>query len=90
MEVNMSNLKNLKVGDKVTRWLGGKVPNILIVLKIENNQIKCGLPPGEAEAWNYPDWDFDLETGAEIDDYLNWGAPPLKTGSFIVPGEYHQ
>ena len=27
---------------------------------------------------------FDRITGAEVDEELGWGAPPLMTGSFII------
>lgn len=59
------------VGMKLTRLLGGTIPQTLTVTGIENNVIRCG------------DWEFDLVTGAEIDDYLDWGPPPLMTGSYI-------
>jgi hypothetical protein len=31
-------------------------------------------------------WEFDLKTGAEIDEALGWG-PDTSTGSFIRPTE---
>lgn len=60
------------VGAVVTRMLAGVVAHKLQVDKIEDGIITCH--------W----WTFDLETGAEIDPDLNWGAPPLMTGSFLV------
>lgn len=61
----------LKVGDTVTRWLAGTVPMPLKVTKITDDIVECEL------------WTFDRRTGAEIDDYLDWGPPPKQTGSFI-------
>ena len=67
------------VGQEVTRWLAGTLPQKMIVLKIENGRIYCGSP-------EYPgaDWEFDPDTGAEIDDDLGFGPPPKITGSYIV------
>ena len=61
-----------EVGDVVTRMLAGTVPMQLKVTKIEGDLITCG--------W----WTFDAETGAEIDEDLDWGPPPLRTGSYLV------
>lgn len=64
---------SVKLGDEVTRWLGGRngVRLRLRVTEIENGVITCDL------------WTFDQATGAEIDEDLGWGPPPLTTGSFI-------
>ncbi len=71
----MKKLSDLKVGDIVTRWIGGEIPMPMRVDKIVGSVIECGA------------WTFDLATGAEIDEDLGWGAPPLMTGSYIVAGE---
>jgi hypothetical protein len=63
----------VKVGDVVTRMLAGTIPMALRVTEITVLSIICG------------DYTFDKVTGAEIDDYLNWGPPPLMTGSFLKP-----
>jgi hypothetical protein len=62
----------LKVGDKVTRMLAGTIPMTLVITEIKGDRILCG------------DYEFDKVTGAEIDDFLGWGAPPKMTGSFIA------
>jgi len=60
----------LKVGDKVIRvFCGIEMP--LTVTAISEDCILCG------------DWEFDPITGAEIDECLGWGSPPLMTGSFL-------
>ena len=65
----------MKVGDTVTRWLAGTIPMELRVTDITDDRIVCGA------------WEFDLRTGAEIDEDLGWGPPPKMTGSFIkLPG----
>lgn len=61
----------MQVGDEVTRVLAGQLPMSLIITEVTDTTIKCG------------DWTFDKATGAEIDDFLNWGPPPLRTGSYI-------
>ena len=32
-------------------------------------------------------WQFDRATGAEIDEELGWGPPPLITGSYLDPSQ---
>ena len=67
-------MKYVKVGDTVTRMLAGVIPMQLVVTFVGDGLIKCG------------DWTFDQATGAEIDDYLDWGPPPKMTGSYLVNG----
>lgn len=77
----MKTLKELKVGDTVTRMLAGEIEMKLTVTEITEHKIVCGH------------WEFDRDTGAEIDDDLGWGAPPLGTGSYLrttqTQGETH-
>ena len=63
----------IKVGDMVTRWLAGTIEMQLRVSAITDDRIICG------------EWEFDKATGAEIDEFMNWGPPPKypMTGSFI-------
>jgi hypothetical protein len=70
-----SDFTHVKVGDKVVRMLAGKIRMELTVTAVEETKIVCG--------W----WDFDRATGAEIDEDLGWGPPPLITGSFLVHEE---
>lgn len=71
--------KTLKVGDPVIRMLCN-IPMPMSVLAIKDDRLVCGGP-------EYPgaDWEFCIETGAEIDDYLDWGPPPRMTGSYLIP-----
>lgn len=62
----------MNVGDTVTRMLAGTIPMTLRVSAITDTRIFCGP------------WEFDRETGAEVDDGLNWGPPPKQTGSYLV------
>lgn len=65
---------NVQVTDKVRRYLGGTPPPMILeVTAIKDGLIHCGP------------WTFDIHTGAEVDDELNWGPPPRATGSFITP-----
>jgi hypothetical protein len=68
-------LRDLKVGQPVVRMLAGVVPMPLKVTAVTDKRIICGA------------WEFDRATGAEIDEELGWGPPPLATGSFIKKGE---
>lgn len=62
----------MKIGDKVTRMLAGIVPMELTITDLTKDRIICGA------------WEFDRATGAEIDDYLDFGPPPKITGSYLV------
>lgn len=71
-------IKEIKIGDMITRWLAGTIEMQLRVTDITEDRIICGNNGG---------WEFDKKTGAEIDDDLGWGPPPKMTGSFIkIPG----
>jgi hypothetical protein len=66
---------NVAVGQTVTRWLAGEIPLKLRVTAVTEDIINCGGESG---------WNFDRQTGAEIDEFLGWGAPPKMTGSYIT------
>mgnify|MGYP001576008359 FL=1 len=62
-----------RVGDVVTRYVGGLPMMDLEVTAISGLFVHCG------------DWTFDKKTGAEMDEGMGWG--PLGTGSYLsVPG----
>jgi len=66
--------KYVKPGDTVTRMLSSaRIPMTLIVEKVENGVITCK-----------GGWTFDVKTGAEIDDDLQWGPKWGATGSQLV------
>ena len=65
----MSKFDTLKVGDIVTRMLGGKIPLELKVTEITDDLIICGA------------WTFSKNNGAEIDEDLGWNEE--TTGSYI-------
>lgn len=72
------------VGDWVVRNLAG----ILMPLKVTavtDKLVICGddKVPGGDET-DHVGWWFDIETGAEVDEELGWGPPPLMTGSFLM------
>lgn len=64
-------MSELQVGDYVTRNMGGAELELKIS-KIDDRFIYCGP------------WKFCKNTGAEVDEDLNWGPPPQHTGSFII------
>ena len=64
-------MTNIKKDDMVTRMLAGTIPMELKVTEVTDTKIICGP------------WEFDKATGAEIDDYLNWGPSPKFTGSYL-------
>ncbi len=65
--------EKLRVGDVVVRMLAGTLPMKLQVSDITDQLIVCSA------------WRFDKVTGAEIDEELGWGPPPLMTGSYLDP-----
>jgi hypothetical protein len=71
----MTGFQNLNVGDVMTRMLGGTIPMKLSVSAITDRIITCSA------------WQFDKATGAEIDEDLGWGPPPLMTGSYLDPSK---
>lgn len=62
---------DVNVGEFVVRNLAGAEMR-LRVTNVTADRICCG------------GWEFDRETGAEVDDFLSWGPPPLMTGSYII------
>ena len=67
--IKMSKSK-LKVGDIVTRLLGGVLPMQVRVTEINEKEIVCGA------------WKFHPATGGEIDEDLDWDGV-FRTGSQI-------
>jgi hypothetical protein len=59
-----------KPGDPVVRWLGGEIAMNLKITEVTDKRVVCGA------------WEFDRETGAEIDDDLGWGTG--MSGSYIT------
>lgn len=69
----VSPFASVKVGDKLTRVLGGKVPMPVTVTAVTADRIVCGP------------WTFSRLNGAELDDFLGWTE--LTTGSQLRPPE---
>ncbi len=63
-------MAEMKIGDTVTRNLAGAEMR-LKVSDVTEDLIICGP------------WSFCKKTGAEVDEDLDWGPPPKRTGSFI-------
>jgi hypothetical protein len=81
---------HLKAGSTVTRLLAGTVPMPMRVLRVDADLIHC--TPKEmslhAAVRRNLIWTFDRDTGAEVDDFLNWGPAYGITGSFLVPNDH--
>lgn len=75
------NFYHVKVGDTVTRLLGGQLPMKLKVDKVEGDLIYC-YASGPEDAWT-----FDRATGAEVDLDLRWGPQFGITGSYLTEVE---
>lgn len=61
-----------KVGEIVNRVMGYEGPTMsLKITEVHDEHFCCGP------------WTFDIATGAEIDEDLDWGPPPKNTGTYI-------
>ncbi len=68
------SFREVGVGDRVTRLVGGSIPMVLVVTSVDDRFIYCGE---EGAGWK-----FDRQSSAEVDEELGWG--PGLTGSFLV------
>lgn len=75
----MASFRHKKTGDKVIRMLGGSMPMELFVLKVKDDRLICADPV----KFPHVTWEFDVATGAELDEDMDWGPPPRYTGSFL-------
>jgi len=75
-------LKHLKVGDRVTRFIGqGVMMMEMEVIKVNETTIECAHVAGDHLV--KLGWMFDRESGAEEDDDLEWGVKFGRTGTYI-------
>ena len=74
----MADVSHLKKGDRVVRVMAGIPMHLYVIEPQVPGMISLGLYP--TADWG---WDFDLATGVEVDAELNWGPPPLQSGSYI-------
>lgn len=75
-----TDFSSLKIGDKLTRVLGGVVEMPVIVGYIDENIFKVGEVDGVI-SWE-DGWAFNKHTGLEIDEDLGWDGISI-TGSYI-------
>lgn len=67
----MKSLFDTLVGDTVFRYFADTTePMPLKVTSVTEERVVCG------------EWQFDMRTGAEIDEFLGWC--PALTGSYIL------
>lgn len=79
----MTRFDWLQEGDIITRVLSGYIPFKVQVVHVEGGRIYC-CPP--SLRWPVEEcWVFDAITGSEIDERFNWGPPPLRSASYLVP-----
>ncbi len=76
----MKKLAKVKVGDELTRMLGGKIPMQVIVGKIDDIHVFTSSADGIITLEE--GWKFRIDTGAEVDEDLGWDGI-VKTGSYI-------
>jgi hypothetical protein len=68
------SFRDVGVGDSVTRLLGGSIPMVLVVTRVDERFIYCGEGG----------WKFDRASGFEVDEEIGWGPQFGLTGSFLV------
>lgn len=83
----MPDFTHLKEGDTVTRMLGGTVPMLMKVTRVEDIVVACTAYSEDGEREVDAEWTFDRRTGVEEDPYLRWGVAFGQTGSVLVPNE---
>ena len=74
-------IKEVKVGDVMTRILGGH-PMKVVVGVVKEDVIFCGSIEGFVPATEDAGWQFRRDTGAEVDADLGWDGIKI-TGSYL-------
>lgn len=75
----MKNFEYLKVGDRVTRVMGGVIRMELTVCRIVDGLIR-GYKPGAINCEE--GWTFRVDNGMEVDKDLGWDGITV-TGSYL-------
>jgi len=75
------SLRDLEVGDKVVRLMGGlEMPGTVMFIEEDLIYVACE----GTEGWSKESlWRFDRDTGCEEDEDLGWGKEYGVTGSYI-------
>ena len=78
----MMSISDLKIGDRIDRYLGSDFFMEMEVVGFDDNLLVCAavLPGGGLVMGG---WTFDMATGAEVDLYLEWGPKWGKTGTYL-------
>lgn len=80
------DLRHLKVGDRVERWMGSgdqaQMWMLMEVVDVREKVVECAAvePHGALRRFG---WTFDRATGAEEDEDLQWGVAHGRTGSYL-------
>lgn len=80
---NSTSFEHLKLGDKVTRVLGGKVRMPMLVTMIDGNYITCAAIQKNGTLFS-GGWRFNRANGFEEDEEIGWGTKFGVTGSYLV------
>ena len=75
-EVTMRDCRDIRPGDIIIRQLGGLVDMELVVTSVDDHYIYVGSRDDG--------YKFDRDTGAEVDEDLEWGPGYGVSGSFIT------
>lgn len=76
------SFRDLRVGDRVTRVLGG-APMVMEIVDVCEDVVVCAAVREDGSLFR-GDWTFCRDTGAEEDEELGWGRAHGVTGSFLV------
>jgi hypothetical protein len=75
---------HLKVGDNVTRLMGGSLRMKMVVREIKEDLLVCDCIDRDTGKIVHGGWTFDRNSGVEEDADLKWGVKFGVTGSVLV------
>jgi hypothetical protein len=82
-----SSFRDLKVGDRVERWLENEYWMDMKIIEIQDRVVKCdAINKNSGKRMGFTPstgWTFDRDLGCEEDPYLGWGKSFGKTGSYL-------
>lgn len=81
MVLKTKSFVEAKVGDKVTRMVAGTLAVPMTVVEIKGDLLVCSADDSPQGIF----WEFDINTGMEVDESLEWGPKFRATGSILVP-----
>lgn len=73
----------LKVGDRVKRYHGSGFFMDMEIVEIKDNLLVCAAVEKKGGGLFMGGWTFDIETGMEVDEDLEWGPKHGGSGTYL-------